>query len=161
MAVRMLAAYGEGSRQTYFCVLGDVERVLLGNDAGDVVAYVPIDQLPARIASGSVLAEGRAGFLAAHAPHSGDALDVMPWRVLQLIGHLHPLLLLYRGPQLLVFLPVGALADGGLRVIRLPRNASEPHTRRVTALVDLPAAPQEAIPAANGVRRLRGIFGRR
>lgn len=162
-AVRLLATFGEDNREQFFCVLGDVERVLLGKERGEVVAYVPVDQLPARLAAAKVIAEGRAGYLAANAPHSNDALDAMPWRVVQLAGHLHPLVLLYRGPQLLVFLPAGALADGGLRVIRLPRKGDAVQANRVTALVDLPNAPVEHAPAVereHRSNRLRNLFVR-
>jgi hypothetical protein len=159
LAVRMLAAYDEDQKQQrLFCVLGDGERILFGAGRGDVIAYVPIDQLPPRLASGKVIAEGRAGYLAAHVPNSSDALDVMPWRVLRLSGHLHPILMLYRGPQLLVFLPVGAVDIAELKTVHLPRSSNGASARRVSALVDLPAAPVEPRITRHKRRSLLGAF---
>jgi hypothetical protein len=146
LAVRGLSAYDDQSgRSSVFAILGDVDRVLLGRDRDQVTAYVPIDQLPPRLVNGQVVAEGRCGYLAAHVPGNGDGLDVMAWRVLRLAGHLDPVVLLYRGPQLLVFLPVGRVDPATLRVVRLSRGGVVPATRRVSALVDLPAAPTEVL----------------
>lgn len=152
-SVRLLAAFPEGVARPWrnggFVILGDFDAVLVtGRNTSAIAAYVPIESVPAQVAGRDLLAEGTAGFLAPHLPADGSALEPVSWRAYRMTGQLEPLLVIYRGPQILAFLPATSYDCSEVSVICLPRSGSivKPVSRHAV-LVDLPAAPVESIPS--------------
>jgi len=152
-SVRLLAAFPEGVTRPWrnggFVILGDFDAILVtGRSTSAIAAYVPIESIPAQVAGRDLLAEGTAGFLAPHLPTDCSALEPVSWRAYRMAGQLEPLLVIYRGPQILAFLPATSYDCAEVSVICLPRSGSTVKpVNRHAVLVDLPTAPVESIPS--------------
>lgn len=162
-SVRMLAVFPEtGSRVRRtggFVILGDFDSVLVSTGSSkSLTAYIPIETVPPQVAGSDLLAEGMAGFLAPHLPADASALEPVSWRAYRLAGKLEPLIVVYRGPQILVFLPATCYNISDIDVLKLPRTGSRlDPVNRHAVLVDLPAPTVESLPSIRqrpGVRRL-------
>jgi hypothetical protein len=152
-SVRLLALFPEGVSRPWrtggFVILGDFDAVLVtSRNTSAIAAYVPIESVPTHVAGSDLLAEGRAGFLASHLPTDASALEPISWRAYSMVGQIEPLLVVYRGPQILVFLPATSFDSSDVTVVHLPRSGSNVKSvARHAVLVDLPAAPVESIPS--------------
>ena len=152
-SVRLLAMFPDGISRPWqtggFVILGNFDAVMVTSRyTTAITAYIPIESVPTHIASSALLAEGTAGFLAPHLPSDASALEPISWRAYRMVGRFEPLLVVYRGPQILVFLPATNFDTNDITVVHLPKSGSnvKPATRH-TVLVDLPAAPVESLPS--------------
>jgi hypothetical protein len=121
-----------------FVVLGELEMMLAASSSrGLVHAYAPVAYLPPAMSSARVLAEGAAAYWAPHLPAAGGAMGEVLYRVVSLRSQVAPIVLVYRGPELIVFVPAGEFSLAGLRALRMPRAAHDPApVARFAAVVD-------------------------
>ena len=160
-SVRLLAMFPEGVSRPWrtggFVILGDFDAVMVtSRNTRAIAAYVPIESVPTHIAGSDLLAEGTAGFLAPHLPTEASALEPISWRAYRMVGQIEPLLVIYRGPQILVFLPATSFDISDVSVVHLPRSGSNVKSlSRHAVLVDLPTAPVESIPSIRTHSRSR------
>jgi hypothetical protein len=158
LAVRLLALFPAEFPRPWrgggFAILGDFDAVLVtGTSTASIGMYVPVESIPPHVAGHDMIAEGTAGFIAPHLPADSTALEPISWRSYRVAGQLEPLLVIYRGPQILAFMYATAFDRNDVSVIALPRTGSnvDPASRYAT-VVDLPAAPIE--PAARSTSRV-------
>lgn len=161
LCARMLAVFPDDSPRPWrgggFVVLGDFEAMILsGPSTASISLYVPVESVPPHVARQDRLAEGMAGFLAPHLPADSSALEPIAWRSYRVAGQLEPLVVVYRGPQILTFMAATSFDRNDIEVISLPRTGSKvaPMSRLAT-VVDLPA------PAIEPPARISKVSSRR
>lgn len=110
-----------------FVILGECEMLISAPSRGSAphVAYLPVAHLPAAARSARVAYEGVLSYWAPHLPAFAQAMGELPFRVLDVAGSAEPWVIVYRGPELVVFVPSGELDTEQLRVLRMPRRMGE------------------------------------
>jgi hypothetical protein len=145
LTVRLLALFPEGFSRPWrgggFTILGDFDTVLVtGTSTASIGMYVPVESVPPHVAGQDMIAEGLAGFLAPHLPSDSTALEPLSWRCYRVAGQLEPLIVIYRGPQVLAFMYATSFDRDDVTVIALPRTGSRVNpVSRYATVVDLPA----------------------
>lgn len=127
-----------------FAVLGELEMLLASpaTPGQPVQTYAPVDYLPPSMNGAKLLCEGAAAYWAPHLPALAGAMGEVQYRLLSLRAQLAPLVLLYRGPEMIVFVRTGEVQAEKVRALRMPRDNSRPDpVARVTAVVDPLAVP--------------------
>jgi hypothetical protein len=130
-----------------FTILGEMDALLSTPASANqpLVVYVPIDYLPEAAANARVVAEGATNYWAPHLPALQGAMGEVLYRVVLVRGSVDPIVIVYRGPEVIVFIRA-ALADpatlGVLRMERADTSAIEVarHAARVTTQPAVPAA---------------------
>jgi hypothetical protein len=86
--------------------------------------YLPVGSLSA--AKGArLLIEGVASYWAPHLPSLTGAMGELPFRLIEVPGHTEPWIIVYRGPEVLVYLRSYELDDHGLQVLTMPRRVGD------------------------------------
>lgn len=140
---------------TGFVAAGDLEVLLVSSlDPRDpLLVLQPVDYLPPQAADARILAEGAAAFWAPHLVSHAGGMGELYFRVLVLRGQITPMVLIYRGPELVVFVHVGSEDPTSVRALRMPRGEHETSTvARVAAVVEplnvpLPTRTPARVPA--------------
>lgn len=129
-----------------FVLLGELESLLVASGRpGDLVAsYVPVDYLPPQATTARMLAEGAAAYWAPHLPAAAGAMGELLYRVLSLRSQVAPIILVYRGPELVVFVRASAFPPLDLRLLRMPQRADPVTVGRVAATVEPMGVPASA-----------------
>lgn len=138
-----------------FVAAGDLEVLLVSSSdpREPLLVLQPVDYIPPKASEARILAEGAAAFWAPHlVPHAGG-MGELYYRVLVLRGQLTPMVLIYRGPELVVFVHVGSEDPTSVRALRMPRGEQETSmVSRVAAVVEplnvpLPTRAPARVPA--------------
>lgn len=89
-----------------FVVLGEFDALLSATPVpnGPVLVYVPVTYLPEAASRARVEIEGVASYWAPHLPAVSGAMGEILYRVITVPGAIDPLVLTYRGPELVVFI---------------------------------------------------------
>lgn len=122
-----------------FVAAGDLEVLLMSSTdpREPLLVLQPVDYLPPQASTARVLAEGAAAFWAPHLVSHAGGMGELYYRVLVLRGQLTPMVLLYRGPELVVFVHVGSEPVESVRALRMPRGEQQASTvSRVAAVVE-------------------------
>ena len=137
-----------------FVALGELEVLLVvsSDPMEPLLVLQPVDYLPPQASTARVIAEGAAAYWAPHlASHAGGMGEVY-YRVLVARGQLTPMVLMYRGPELVVFVHVGSEDPSSLGVLRMPRSEQATSTLpRLAAVVEplnVPMPTRAPSPAA-------------
>lgn len=114
---------------------------------GAVTLYAPLDSVPAHARSAREVVAGVVAYWAPHLPGLSGAMGELGYKVCVVRGSVDPMVLVWRGRELVVFIRSAVADPGLLRVRHLQRDPSrtERHVDRVAAVV----RPTEDIPAAD------------
>lgn len=144
-----------------FVILGEMETLLSvpAFTGHSVLAYDPISSIPAAAAQSRVVAEGATNYWAPHLPAIQAAMGEVLYRVVEVRGSIHPLVFVYRGAELIVFVMSQAIDPNLIDVltmlqmdtsdIRITRHAAlvtQPHPLLVPE--EVPTPVKEPAPAA-------------
>lgn len=87
-----------------------------------IAVYVPIDYLPESAAKARTVYEGAMRYWAPHLPALTGAMGELLYRVVAVRGSVDPIVIVYRGPEVIVFIRA-SYADGrDLRVLYMRRD---------------------------------------
>lgn len=132
-----------------FIIAGEME-VLLSTPAradAPVLVYVPIDELPFDPAQCRTAAEGAASYWAPHLPALRGAMGEILWRVVEVRGQVDPVVIVYRGPETIVFIRASYAWSSDLRVLYMRRDtANDVDVDRHAATVAEPASDPLVVP---------------
>lgn len=124
-----------------FLIAGELE-VLLSlppSDTAPVLVYAPIDYLPEAAANARVVFEGVTNYWAPHLPAISGAMGELLYRVVEVRGAVDPIVIVYRGPEVIVFIRASYAADEDFKVLFTRRDVDteadvDRHTGVVTPL---------------------------
>ena len=106
-----------------FLLLGELEMLLSippsQNDPLGV--YLPVERFPVDESQTRVAAEGAARYWAPHLPAIAGAMGEIRFRVLEVRGSVDPVVVVYRGPDVVVFVRTGHLDVRSLGMLRMQR----------------------------------------
>lgn len=124
-----------------FVICGEME-VLLSTPVsieGPINIYVPIDYFPFEESQARTAAQGAANYWAPHVPALRGAMGEILWRVVEIRGSIDPIVIVYRGDEVIVFIRVSFTAASGLQVLYMRRDESnDVDVVRHAALVEAP-----------------------
>lgn len=137
-----------------FVVCGELD-LLLSTPAtanGPVHIYAPVDNLPGLAQRARVVAEGAARYWAPHLPAIRGAMAELAYRILEVRGSIDPVVLMYRGPEVIKFVKAGTVPSEDLRVLYMDRSQSNDidvvrHRAALPSTASLPGSPPQALPA--------------
>lgn len=131
-----------------FVILGECEVLVSAPSRRTVphVVYLPLAELPAAARTAKVTVEGVLSYWAPHLPSMQGAMGELPFRVLEVSGSPDPWVVVYRGPELVVFVPGPQLNGSQLHVLRMPRRHGDDgfEVVRHVAIVEPVATPTPA-----------------
>jgi hypothetical protein len=128
-----------------FLLCGELEALLSLPPRLDAPAgvYIPIPYLPDYAQDAKVVFEGVTSYWAPHLPSASGAMGELSWRVLRIRNRFDPLVAVYRGNELVVFVKASEAAMQDLSVWFMPRSSDETAVQRHSALIGQPVqAPQ-------------------
>jgi hypothetical protein len=136
-----------------FVLLGELELVLsVPSVAGAAVGvYLPIERFPVPTVHTRCASEGAARYWAPHLPAVGQAMGEIYYRVIEVRGSVDPVVVVYRGPDAVVFVRTGYAWDADLRVTALPRDDRHEGIDVVRHAADVTVAQPVAQPVASDV----------
>ena len=139
-----------------FVICGELE-VLLSMPAqhgAPFGVYIPIPYLPESASDAKVVFEGVTSYWAPHLPSSSGAMGELAWRVLRVRNALDPLVAVYRGSELVVFVKASEASGGDLSVRYMPRpGEQDAPVVRHSALIGAPAPTLQPQRSLSDVRR--------
>lgn len=124
-----------------FIIGGELEALLSVPTMADspVLVYVPIDYLPEAAAKARTVYEGAMRYWAPHLPALSGAMGELLYRVVALRGSVDPIVIVYRGPEVVVFIKASYADARDLRVMYMRRDVdNEMHLDRQAATVVSP-----------------------
>jgi hypothetical protein len=125
-----------------FVLLGELELLLSipTSELDQLGVYLPVERFPVPHEQTRVAAEGAARYWSPHLPAIAGAMGEVTYRVLDVRGSLDPVVVVYRGPDVVVFMRTGGLDTNALRLLRMQRPVgTEQDVDRFAAVVT--AAP--------------------
>lgn len=141
-----------------FVICGEME-ILLSDPAEPqhpINVYVPIDTFPFPKEQCRVLYEGATFYWAPHLPSLSGAMAEVTFRIIEVRGKLDPVIMVWLGPELIVFIRATAALPEHLEFIRLNRSsANEKDVARHAAVVSPVRAPRPASAPAEPARKRR------
>ena len=104
---------------------------------GPVVLYTPLQNVPAAARSATPMCEGVASYWAPHLPNLSGAMGEIPYKVCAVRGKVDPMVLIWRGRELIVFVKSATTTPDALRYWFLRRDAAatEKDVARVSSVV--------------------------
>lgn len=122
-----------------FLICGEME-ILLSTPSftsGPVNVYVPIDYLPESAAKARTVCEGAASYWAPHLPAMSGAMGEILYRVVEVRGSIDPIVIVYRGPEVIVFIRATYARSCDLQVLAMSRHTGpETDVTRHAGVVD-------------------------
>jgi hypothetical protein len=107
-----------------FVIAGELE-VLLSvpvREESPVLVYVPIDYLPESAARARTAYEGAMSYWAPHLPALSGAMGELLYRVVAIRGSVDPIVIVYRGPEVIVFIRASYAHSDDLRILYMRRD---------------------------------------
>jgi hypothetical protein len=107
-----------------FVIGGELEALLSvpSRSESPVLIYVPIDYLPEAANRARTVYEGAMRYWAPHLPALSGAMGELLYRVVALRGSVDPIVIVYRGPEIVVFIRASQAAAGDLQVLYMQRG---------------------------------------
>jgi hypothetical protein len=124
-----------------FVIGGELEALLSLPTMAEspVLLYVPIDYLPEAAAKARTVYEGAMRYWAPHLPALTGAMGELLYRVVAVRGSIDPIVIVYRGPEVIVFIRASYVDPRDLRVMRMRRDvANDMEMERHAAVVRSP-----------------------
>lgn len=126
-SIRSLVKFKEAVEDVAgFLLLGEMEAVLAIPPATNapVSMYLPVNRFPHTRSQTVSVADGVTRYWAPHLPSAGKAMGEIMYRVVTSIGSVTPTMVLYRGPDAVVYVSAGQFRQERLSVSCMPRDAS-------------------------------------
>jgi hypothetical protein len=107
-----------------FVLLGELEMLLSmpASIRDPLGVYLPVERFPVPEAHTRIAAEGAARYWAPHLPAIAGAMGEILYRVIEVRGSLDPIVVVYRGPDVVVFVRTGEMDVTTLRLLRMQRS---------------------------------------
>lgn len=107
-----------------FVIGGELEALLSlpSRVESPVLVYVPIDYLPEAANKARTVYEGAMRYWAPHLPALTGAMGELLFRVVALRGSVDPIVIVYRGPEVVVFIRASQAGVDDLQVLRMARG---------------------------------------
>lgn len=137
-----------------FVVCGELDVVLTTPATPDspVNLYLPVDQIPGLAQRAQTAAEGATRYWAPHLPALRGAMGELLYRILEVRGSIHPVILVYRGQEVIRFVRASDLDPQQMRVMYMDRSsANDVDVVRHSATVATRAAAPLSAPARPGL----------
>lgn len=105
-----------------FVILGECEQLVSAPSRAGIPhnIYLPVGSL-SKVRGAQVVAEGACAYWAPHLPAHASAMGELLFRVIDVAGSVEPWVIVYRGPEVLVFMPTSPIDGGAFHVTRMPR----------------------------------------
>ena len=91
---------------------------------GAVVLYTPMDSVPAYARTATTVCEGVVSYWAPHLPNLSGAMGELGYKVCALRGKIDPMVLIWRGRELVVFVKSATTTPDALKFAFLNRDAA-------------------------------------
>lgn len=128
-----------------FVILGEFEYLLSAPGRHELphVFYKPLHSLPAEVSAARVLFEGVCRYWAPHLPNMQNAMSELPFRIIEIPGNVDPWVIVYRGPELIVFVNVGELGTQNFNIKKMQHNPDNisGEVKRHAAIVNPSGSP--------------------
>lgn len=110
-----------------FVICGELEVLLSmpSQQHAPFGVYIPIPYLPESAADAKVVSEGVTSYWAPHLPSAAGAMGELAWRVLRPRNALDPIVAVYRGNELVVFVKASQASGDDLSVRYMPRSGGQ------------------------------------
>lgn len=110
-----------------FVILGEFEYLISAPSREMLphVFYKPLHALPPEAAVARVLFEGVCRYWAPHLPGVTNAMSELPFRVIEIPGNINPWVIVYRGPELIVFVNVGEISPSNFQIKKMQHNPNQ------------------------------------
>jgi hypothetical protein len=107
-----------------FVIAGELETLLSvpTRVESPILVYVPIDYLPEAAARARTAYEGAMRYWAPHLPALSGAMGELLYRVVAIRGSVDPIVIVYRGPEVIVFIRAAHASASDLRVLYMQRG---------------------------------------
>jgi hypothetical protein len=107
-----------------FVIAGELEVLLSAPARNDspILVYVPIDYLPETARNAVVAYEGVTNYWAPHLPGVSGAMGELLFRVVSLRGAIDPIVIVYRGPEVIVFIRATYADSKEFKVLYMRRD---------------------------------------
>lgn len=131
-----------------FVICGEMEILLStpSSTGGPVNVYVPINYLPESAARARTVCEGAANYWAPHLPAMSGAMGEILYRVVEVRGSIDPIVIVYRGQEVIVFIRATYARSSDLNVLSMSRDAGNDVDVTRHAGVVTPAAVPAQVP---------------
>lgn len=108
-----------------FIIGGELETLISipSNIESPVLLYVPINYLPESAAKARTVYEGAMRYWAPHLPALTGAMGELLYRVVAIRGSVDPIVIVYRGPEIIVFIRASHAHIEDLRILYMSRDA--------------------------------------
>lgn len=108
-----------------FIIGGELETLISipSNIESPVLLYVPINYLPESAAKARTVYEGAMRYWAPHLPALTGAMGELLYRVVAIRGSVDPIVIVYRGPEIVVFIRASHTHLDDLRILYMSREA--------------------------------------
>lgn len=107
-----------------FIIGGELEVLLSipSNVESPVLLYIPINYLPESAAKARTVYEGAMRYWAPHLPALTGAMGELLYRVVAIRGSVDPIVIIYRGPEIIVFIRASYTNIDDLRILYMSRE---------------------------------------
>jgi hypothetical protein len=133
-----------------FVVCGELEMLLSVPTSAfaSVAVYTPVAELPVDASRCRVAAEGSFRYFAPHLPGLTGAMGELLYRVLEVRGMVDPVVCIWRGNEVIIFVKATVAHPGDFHVLFAPRSEdNDVEVTRYAATVDVPASAPAMQPA--------------
>jgi len=108
-----------------FIIGGELETLISipSHSESAALLYVPIDHLPEGAARARTVYEGAMRYWAPHLPALTGAMGELLYRVVAIRGSVDPIVIIYRGSEIIVFIRASQVHPDDLRILYMSREA--------------------------------------
>lgn len=109
-----------------FVLLGELEMLFSIPSVAEAPMgiFLPVERFPVPAVHTRCAAEGAARYWAPHLPALGQAMGEIYYRVIEVRGSVDPVVVIYRGPEAVVFIRTGYQWETELKLTTLRRDRS-------------------------------------
>ena len=122
----------------------------------NVIVYAAQSSVPPHARNASVVTEGVASYFPPHVVGFSGAMSEIAYKVAKVPGQLEPLVLMWRGPELIVFVKSFEASPDRFIVKQLAKNsqATEHSVDRVTSTITAPVGAPSVVPVREKTRSI-------
>jgi hypothetical protein len=124
-----------------FVIVGEMEALLSvpAFSANPILIYDPVPELPRGATTGRVACEGATNYWAPHLPALQGAMGEILYRVVELRGSINPIVIIYRGAEVIVFIMSSSADAQDINVLTMRRfDTSDIEVTRHAGIVTTP-----------------------